>query len=325
MKPCQEPSIVFFGTSEFGAVVLERLINSPYKPALVVTAPDKPSGRNLLLTPPPVKISAKRHNIPMLQPEILTNHISDITHHKPDLFIVAAYGGILPKELLDIPSRGALNVHPSLLPKHRGSSPIQYAILKGDDYTGTTIMLMDEKIDHGPILAQESLPIPVDSMRYSELHDALAALGARLLVETIPRWIRGDIKAVAQKHEQATFTKRIFKEDGKIDWTKSARDIERQIRAFERWPESSTKIKSQSAPEGGTKILKILKARVLQQAADEPPGALGNVAKLSDGTIAVQTGSGRLAIKEVQLEGKKPMSAKDFLLGHPNLPGSSFY
>ncbi len=313
MQPCQEPVIIFFGTPEFGAIVLERLAHSPYAPALVVTAPDKPSGRNLMLTPPPVKVLAEQYTIPVLQhsdAESLTLKIKNLI---PDLFVVASYGQILPKEILAIPKYGVLNVHPSLLPRYRGSSPVHAAMLRGDTTTGVTIMLMDEKVDHGPILSQRHIALSPAVASFHALHDALAREGSDLLVETIPRWIAKTITPLPQDHAKATYTARIKKEDGRIDWNNSATDIERQIRAFERWPESFTTMQG--------KTVKILEATIAEDSSAERPRAKGEIFRAGGG-LAIQTGNGVVLIGRLQVEGKRAVSGKEFLLGHPSVIGT---
>ncbi|MBI1888955.1 MAG: methionyl-tRNA formyltransferase, partial [Candidatus Spechtbacteria bacterium] len=194
IKMDPEPlKIVFFGTPEFGRIILERLIEANYKPILIVTAPDKPVGRKQKLTPSPVKVLAGQHKIPILQPQKLSkNTIYDIQHTNPGLFVVAAYGKIIPKKILAMPKYGALNVHPSLLPRWRGPSPIQYAILNSDKEAGITIMLMDEKLDHGPLFANEKLKMKIEKFTAEELSSKLAELGAELLIKTIPQWVAGE-------------------------------------------------------------------------------------------------------------------------------------
>ena len=278
-----ELKIVFIGTPEFGAIILKELCNANLKPVLVITAPDKPVGRKQILTPPPVKILAEKYNINIIQPEQILNSKSEILNLNPDLIVVVAFGQILPKEILEIPKYGCLNVHPSLLPKYRGPSPIQSFILNGDKKTGVTIVLMDEKIDHGQILTNSKFQITNPKITYLELHNKLAELGVKLLIETIPKWTRGEIKPRPQNHSKATYTKILKKQDGKIDWQKPVEYIERQVRAFNPWPGTHTIYNG--------KILKILKAEILKD---------------------------QLIIKEVQLEGKKPMSFEDFLRGHPS-------
>src|SRR3989338_3376445 len=188
----QTSKVVFFGTSEFGVVVLEKLVQAGYRPALVVTTQDKPAGRGLKLTPPPVKVAALELGIPLVQPGSLSDFRLSVP--APDLFVVASYGNILPKDILAIPPKGTLNVHPSLLPKYRGPSPVHTAILNGDHNTGVTIMLLDEKMDHGPVLAQQECPIAQET--FPVLRDKLAELGAQLLIETIPGWVEGKIRAI---------------------------------------------------------------------------------------------------------------------------------
>ena len=292
--------IIFFGTPEFGAIVLEGLIKNNYKPSLVVTAPDKPAGRKQILTPPQTKISAQKYNIPVLQPKILANFKSEILNSKPDLIIVAAYGQIIPKEILKIPKYGCLNVHPSLLPKYRGPSPIQTAILNGDRKIGVTIILMDEKIDHGPIL-KSKIKNQKSKIIYKKLEKELAKLGTELLIETIPKWINNEIEPRPQDESQATYTNIIKKEDGKIDWSKPAEKIERQIRAFYPWPGSFTFFKK----NGKILRVKILEAEISKE---EKPKQL-----------CVKSGKNYLVIKKLQPENKKPMTAEDFKRGYGNV------
>jgi len=281
--------IIFIGTPEFGAIILEELVKNNYQPFLVITSPDKPVGRKQILTPPPVKLVAQKYKIPIEQPERIKNYESEIRNLKPDLVICAAYGQIISEEILKIPRHGCLNVHPSLLPKYRGPSPIQTTILNGDEKTGVTIMLMDEEIDHGPILAKRELEItnPKSKITYRELHDKLAEIGAKLLIETIPDWISGKIKPKTQDEKKTTYTKIIKKEDGKIDWKKPAQEIERQIRAFNPWPGAFTFIQKK-----GKKIrIKICQAELSKD-------------------------NNKLIIKKLQPEGKKPMSFEEFKKGY---------
>jgi len=279
--------IIFIGTPQFGAIILEELIRNNYQPVLVITNPDKPAGRKQILTPPPVKLTAQKYKISIEQPERIKNYELGIRNLKPDLIICAAYGKMIPKEILEIPCYGCLNVHPSLLPKYRGPSPIQAAILNGDKETGVTIMLMDEKMDHGPILNQRELEFSILNFQFSKLHDKLADLGAKLLLETIPDWINGKIKPQAQDEKKATYTKIIKKEDGKIDWKKPAQEIERQIRAFNPWPGAFTFIQKK-----GKKIrIKICQAELSKD-------------------------NNKLIIKKLQPEGKKPMSFEEFKKGY---------
>ncbi len=267
-----QPKIVFFGTPLIGATVLEKLITKGFKPQAVVTRPNKPAGRKQILTPPPVKVLAEKHQIKVLQPPKLKDNpefAKELAKLEPDLAIVAAYGQIIPKEILQIPKFGFLNVHPSLLPKYRGASPIQAAILDGAKITGVTIMVMDEELDHGPILAQQSLPIKDDDTT-STLSVKLATLGGELLGEILPVYLTWK-KQIAesqqktvyslflppkeQNHQLATFTKMLKKEDGFIDLNNppSLQELKQMIRAFHPWPGIYTKV-----PLKGQK-LKIIK------------------------------------------------------------------
>ena len=230
-------NFAFFGTSEFSVKILEKLIENGYVPSLIITAPDKPQGRKMIMTPPPVKVFAQTHNLKIDQPERLAVKppSGGLTAKPFDLFIVASYGKIIPKSILDIPKFGALNVHPSLLPKFRGPSPIQSFILSGEKKTGVTIMLMDEQVDHGPILAKQELEF--SKINAKELEEKLAELGGQMLVDTIPKWINGEIKAEKQDHSQATFTKKINKEEGFVDLEKDNPElIYRKFLAFQPWP-----------------------------------------------------------------------------------------
>jgi len=236
---------VFFGTSELSVKVLDILIKNGYTPGLIITPPDKPKGRKMILTPPPVKVFAQKHNLKIIQPEKLNLDIQ-CPSEDFDLFIVASYGKIIPKSILDIPKLGTLNVHPSLLPKFRGPSPIQSFILSGEEKTGVTIMLMDEQVDHGSILAQQNLEAKLPSslgslaskwLNAKQLEEKLAELGGQMLVDVIPKWISGNIKPQEQDHDQATFTKKINKEDGLFDLGKDSPEIiYRKFLAFQPWP-----------------------------------------------------------------------------------------
>jgi len=309
----QKIKIIFTGTPEFGVIILDKLIQNNLKPILVITAPDKPVGRKQILTPPPVKLLAEKYKIDVIQPAEIRNSKSEIRKLEPDLIVVASYSQIIPKDILDIPKFGCLNVHPSLLPKYRGPSPIQFAILNGDKKTGVTIMLMDEKTDHGPILAQRELEFPISNCQLPKLHDELANLGAQLIIETIPKWIKGEIKPRPQDESKATYTKILKKEDGKIDWKKSAREIERQIRAFNPWPGSFTLWEKRR--------IKILKARVLEK-NNTLTYPIGKTLVAPQNELCVQTGKGFLIIEKLQLEGKKEIASEEFIRGYPGFIGT---
>jgi methionyl-tRNA formyltransferase len=315
---------IFLGAPEFGAIILENLIENNYKPVLVITAPNKPVGRGQILTPPPVKITAQKYKIPILQPDKILDSKFDIQGSKPDLIIVAAYGQILPKEILEIPKKGSLNIHPSLLPKYRGASPIQYVILNGDKKTGVTIILMDEKMDHGPILNQRALEIEEDETS-ATLYYKLANLGASLFMETIPKWMQGMIKPHPQDDAQATYTKILTREDGKINWKKTAQDLEREIRAFDYWPGSFTFWQKRD----GTMVrIKILKVRFLKSSGGIAY-PIGKTLVVPQNEIGVQCskaflggGGDFLVIERLQMEGKKEIGSEEFLRGHPDFIGT---
>ncbi len=232
-----QPRFVFFGTPEFAMIILEELELKGIVPALVVTAPDKPKGRKLVITPSEVKLWAQAHNIPVLTPEKLKDEefVAELSKHEWDLFVVAAYGKIIPKNILEMPKRGVLNVHPSLLPKFRGSSPIEGAILSDEKFTGVTIMQLDEEMDHGPVLAQRERIRTIWPPKGSELTRDLAHFGGVLLADIIPEWMNG-LKAFPQDHTRATFTKKITKEDGLIDLSGDALKNFKKIRAYDDWP-----------------------------------------------------------------------------------------
>jgi len=230
-------NFAFLGTSEFAVKILEKLIENGYIPYLIVTVPDRPKGRKMILTPPPVKqlIANGKWQIEIAQPEKLSAISHQLSAVRPDLFIVADYGKIIPKSVLDLPKYGTINVHPSLLPKFRGPSPIQSFILSGEEKTGVTIMLMDEEVDHGAILSQQKYQ--GSTLILPKMEENLAELGGEMLVEVIPKWINGEIKAQEQDHGLATFTKKIAKEDGLVDLKKdNPETIYGKFLAFQPWP-----------------------------------------------------------------------------------------
>jgi len=299
------------GTPDFSVPILNALIEN-YNVIAVVTQPDKKVGRKQVLTSSPIKKIALVNKIEVLQPEKISGNAEFIRRVKDlnsDLIVIAAYGLILPKEILNIPKFGVINIHASLLSKYRGASPIQSAILNGDKETGVTIMLINEKMDKGDILMQETITI-TDNDNFGSLHDKLSALGTKLLIETLPKWLNKEIKPQKQDESQATYCKLITKEDGKIDWHKSAFEIERQIRALNPWPGTRT--------NWGDKKLKLLKVKLLNV---KNKYEIGEVYKINDG-LAVACKEDALEILELQLESKKPMTAKEFLNGYPKIIGS---
>ncbi|MBA7689344.1 Methionyl-tRNA formyltransferase [subsurface metagenome] len=307
---------LLMGTPEFAERIFRKFYSAMrenFDIVAVITAPDKPVGRKQELIPSPVKKFAEENKLKVLQPDKIRDSewIEKIKQLRPDLIILCAYAQIIPKEILDIPKYGALNIHPSFLPKYRGASPVHAAILNGNEISGVTIMLMDEQLDHGPIIQNSKFKIQNSRITYKELENQLIDVAVDLLIKTLPDYIDGKIKAQPQDHSKATFCKIIKKQDGKIDWNKSAEEIERIIRAFHQWPTSYTFFNN--------KQLKILEA--------DPSTSLGASKKLSEvftenKQLAVQTGKGILILKQIQLEGKKPMSGQDFLNGHPKIIGS---
>lgn len=317
-QPRHQPqiSLVFMGTPKFACPTLRALIRNGYRILAVVTGPDKPSGRDQKLIPGPVKKIALKYKIPLFQPTKLSEITSRLSFLKPHLIVVAAYGQILPQEILDIPKYGCLNIHPSLLPQYRGPSPIQSALLNGEKETGVTVMLMNEKIDQGPILAQSRTTIKPEETS-GLLKQRLAQRGAWLLIKTLPKFIRGKIQPWPQKESQASQTKILFRQDGQIFWNKGAEEIERQIRAFDPWPGTFSRW---SMVNGQWQRLKILKGRVVSCLGSKRN--YGEVFVGEKGEIMVQTGDGCLVLEKVQLEGGKPMSGQDFLRGHKDIIGS---
>ena len=313
--------IIFMGTTELAADILDRLIQSEiYKPDLVITQPDKPTGRKQILTSPPVKQRIMNHEsrikggIKIFQPDKLKDAgvIAKIKEEKPDIIIVAAYGKIIPQEILDIPPFGILNVHGSLLPLLRGASPVQTAILEGHKETGPTIMVVDEELDHGPILAQKAFPIALDETAIT-LMRKMAEVGADLLLEVLSLWFAGKIQPKEQNDSKATLTKIFQKEDGEIKPDMDAEYIERMIRAFNPWPGAYMNYESQiKNHESKKKILKILKARISECGNKLPPMSFFLT---SDKKLALNTAKDCLILETVQPEGKKPMSGYDFYLG----------
>jgi len=302
--------IVFFGTPQFAVTILDKLIASPFAPSLVVTAPDKPVGRKQKLTSPPVKVLAEQHGISVLQPEKLDEaFIYKLKTINYNLFIVAAYGKIIPQDILDIPTHGNINIHPSLLPKLRGASPIQGAILEGLTKTGVTIMLMDEKMDHGPIVANIQHAITNPKITTEELSRELADAGAELLVETLPRYLAGEITPEEQNHTEATYTKLISKEDGHINWEISAVEIERRIRAYTPWPSAYA--------YWDDKRVKFLEAEIIDGEEGNKPGEIYKLGNM----FAISTLEGALVPTRVQLEGKSAVDNRTFLQGYPEILG----
>lgn len=305
--------VLFMGTPDFAVPSLRALTeqaNAGLAVAGVVTRPDKPVGRKQQVVFSPVKQFALEHDIPVYQPGPLRRPeaLALLRDLAPDLIVVAAFGQILPSDVLALPLHGCLNVHASLLPRWRGASPINAAILAGDAETGVTIMLMDAGLDTGPALAQRATPIG-SAETAGELSDRLALLGADLLVETVPRWLAGVITPEPQDESRATVTRLLQKSDGRLDWQRPAEELARQVRAHTPWPGAFT------TWEGRT--LKILRARAISFETDLPPGAC--FASAGEAALAVICGEGALALEVIQLEGKRAMPSAEVVRGHPAL------
>jgi methionyl-tRNA formyltransferase len=300
--------IIFMGTAELSCASLEKLsANKNFQIIAVVTQPDKPKGRELKLQFSPVKILAEKLGLKILQPAKARNEnfISELHELKPDLIVVVAYGQILPQSILDLPKFGCVNVHTSLLPKYRGASPIQSAILNDETETGVTIMKMDAGMDTGEILSQARTPIlPQDNSQ--TLHDRLAQIGAELLVETIPDYVAGKILSQPQNNSEASHTAKIKKEDGKIDWNLSAQEILNRLRAFTPWPGAFTFLKTESKSQ----LLKIWRAEIFEQS-----GNAGEILSADKNGIVVACGKNALRILELQREGGRRLNAQEFLAG----------
>ncbi len=298
--------IVFMGTPDFSVPVLKSLIESGYDVIGVVTQPDRPVGRKRILTPPPVKVEALHHGIPVFQPEKIRREeeLAPILALKPDLVITAAFGQILPNKLLEAPKYGCINVHASLLPKLRGGAPIHYALLQGHEKTGITIMYMAEKLDAGDILTQSELVIAEDD-NVGTLHEKLSEIGSKLLLETLPRLIAGELISIPQDEENATFAANIRREQEKIDWRKSGEEIYNHIRGLNPWPVAYTTLKGLTV-----KVWKAEKLKVTQQAL---PGTVIDLHK--DGIVVACGNQTGIKIIELQPAGKKRMTARQFLQG----------
>lgn len=305
--------IIFMGTPDFAVNSLEAINDAGHEITLVVTQPDKPKGRSGALQMSDVKQCALKLGIPVFQPEKIKDPAAfdKLKEYECELIVVAAFGQIIPEEILKFPKYGCINVHASLLPRLRGASPIQTAILEGDAETGVTIQQMGVGLDTGDILSQSRIPIDKDDTGGS-LFDKLADLGAELVVKTIEDIGEGRIRPCPQDEDKASYAKKIDKSMGRIDWNMDACEIERLIRALDPWPSAFSSL------EG--RMVKIWKAQTVP-GTDAAPGRVTDVRK--DG-ISVACGSGLLIIKEIQLEGKKRMPVHDFLLGYDLKPGALF-
>ncbi|MDQ6623293.1 MAG: methionyl-tRNA formyltransferase [Verrucomicrobiota bacterium] len=301
--------VVFIGTGEIGVPVLRWLVeSSAHELVGVVTQPDKPVGRDQRLQAPPIKSALVETRIPLLQPERIKREeaIAQIRALAPEVIVVLAYGQILPRAVLEIPSIACLNLHASLLPKYRGAAPIQAAIVNGDSETGLTVMYMDEGLDTGDTLLTSPLAIAPNETGGS-LHDRLAALAPNALAEALQLLAVGNAPRTAQNSAAASYAPKLLREHGRIDWSESATIIERKIRAFDPWPGSFTILRDEI---GAERNLKIFAATI----ADET-GAPGTITVHANGEIIIAAGAGGLRLDRIQLEGKKQMNAAEFSRG----------
>lgn len=303
--------IVFMGTPDFAAGALKSLIEAGHEITAVVTQPDKAKGRSQELLPPPVKVVALEHGIPVLQPVRIKRpeEVEKLKQYPADIYVVAAFGQILSQEILDIPEFGCLNIHASLLPKYRGASPIQHVIIDGEEKTGITIMQMDAGLDTGDMLYQKEIVIsPKDT--YASLHDKLMVLGGEAIVETLPLLEQGKLVPRKQEDALSCYAHLIDKTMGELDFTKSAEILDRLIRGLNPWPSAYTTYHG--------KQLKVWEAEPVKSPKAGKPGEILAVEK---DAVLVAAGSGALRITSLQLSGKKRMSAHDFLLGVRMTPG----
>ncbi|MDH4037020.1 MAG: methionyl-tRNA formyltransferase [Candidatus Krumholzibacteria bacterium] len=304
---------VFMGSPDFAVPSLDALVESGrYRPTLVVSQPDRPRGRGQTVSPTPVRARAVELHIPTITMEksSYAEGVRAIAAEKPDVIVVVAFGMILKSDLLDMPPRGCVNVHASLLPKHRGVSPIQAAILAGDEVTGCTTMLIDEGVDTGDILLQQETPVNTSDTA-GTLFDRLAHIGAELLVKTLDGISDGSVKPKKQDDALATHTRKIKKTHGEIDWTKDAVHLARLVRAMTPWPSAYT-------THNGKRLI-IEQASPQQTTIPHPPGTI-----VSTDPLLVSCGNGTLEIHRVRPEGRKSMTTRDYVAGHPIAAGDRF-
>ncbi|MBQ6936273.1 MAG: methionyl-tRNA formyltransferase, partial [Clostridia bacterium] len=297
--------VVYMGTPDFAVKPLEALIKNNYDVVGVFTQPDKPVGRKAILTPPPVKIVANENNIPVFQPETLKNRegVKILEELKPDIVIVVAYGKILPKDFLEFTKYGCINIHGSILPEYRGAAPIQWSVLDGREFAGVTSMQMNEGLDTGDILLVEKIKVEPDETS-GDLYERLTVLGADVLIKTLSAIEKGELHPIKQDDSKSSYAKMLDKSLSKIDWNFKAQEVHNRIRGLDPWPVALT------IYEG--KNLKLFRSRLLNQEFDKPAGS---VLQSKDGIIVVCGDKRAVLITEVQLEGKKRMSAVDFSRG----------
>ncbi|MEA2089096.1 MAG: methionyl-tRNA formyltransferase [Patescibacteria group bacterium] len=300
--------IIFVGTSEFAVPILRKIKEQIVLPIAVITQPDKPAGRKKILASSPIKIATKEYKLKILQPRKIITIKDKIKKLNPDIFIMASYGQIIPQAILNIPRYGCLNVHPSLLPKYRGPSPIQTAILNNDKQTGVCIMLTDNQMDHGAIIKCQKYIL--NNENFSELQNKLSELGAELLIKILLDYIDEKIKLRKQNHKKAIYTKILTRDNGKINWNKKAKKIEAQTRALYPWPGCWSRMES-------GKRVKIIQVSILNK--KHKSRKLGELFLLPNKKTAIQCGQGTLILEKIQVEGKKQTDGKNFLQGNKKI------
>lgn len=305
--------IVYMGTPDFAVEPLEAIIKAGYEVAAVVTQPDKQKGRGKEVKMTPVKVCALRHGIPVFQPVKIKEPeaVAELEKYQADLFVVAAFGQLLSEEILNMPEYGCINIHASLLPAYRGAAPIQWAVLNGEKESGVTIMQMDKGLDTGDMLLKRSVELSPKETGDS-LHDKLMHLGAELIVEALSKLEKGELVPEKQKDELSSYAKKLTKAMGQIDWSKDAVSLERWIRGLNSWPSAYTFF--------GGKTLKIWEAQVTEENGAQKAEP-GQVVSVSREGFTVACGQGELQILSLQLEGKKRVLTREFLLGYQVEPG----
>lgn len=305
--------IVYMGTPDFAVEPLEAIIKAGYEVTAVVTQPDKQKGRGKEVKMTPVKECALRHGIPVFQPVKIKEPeaVAELEKYQADLFVVAAFGQLLSEEILNMPEYGCINIHASLLPAYRGAAPIQWAVLNGEKESGVTIMQMDKGLDTGDMLLKRSVELSPTETGDS-LHDKLMHLGAELIVEALPKLEKGELVPEKQKDELSSYAKKLTKAMGQIDWSKNAVSLERWIRGLNSWPSAYTFF--------GGKTLKIWEAQVAEENGAQKAEP-GQVVSVSREGFTVACGQGALQILSLQLEGKKRVLTREFLLGYQVEPG----
>jgi len=301
-------SVAFAGTPEFARTVLEAVLGSRHRIVAVFTRPDQPRGRGRHIAASPVKETALAAHLPLSQPATLRGGaaLDELRSARADLLVVVAYGLILPEALLDAPRLGSVNIHASLLPRWRGAAPIQRAVLAGDTHTGITLMQMQAALDAGPILLQRSIRIGAADTS-GDLHEALAQLGARTLLEGLDALAAGTLHAIPQPQEGVSYAAKIGKSEAIIDWHRSAVQLDRQVRAFNPWPMAETRFEGDQ--------LRVISARLPEALKTDPAATPGTVVAVLDDAVVVKCGEGSLALTQVQRAGRRVLAAREFVLG----------